>query len=529
MRTACIALLLFGLCVPHARGETPADAPALAVDGSRFVDGDGREVVLRGFNAGSKDPRRRYEPHQSPEDFENAARWGLNCIRLLIFWDGVEPEPGEYDEAYLDMVAERVAWAHEAGLFVILDMHQDLYSHAIPGGNGAPAWATLTGDAEHVRDGGAWSTAYYTSPMLHAAFDNFWANAPGPDGVGIQDRFARAWGEVARRFADTPGVIGYDLLNEPFLGGAITGVIQAVMSEVPGILDAVPPDVLTSGGFGEVLSAVLAATDDAERYPLLIQAVERLHAPFEAGPLADMHRRAAEEIRKHDPARIIFIQPGFMSNSGAVSHVPPIVYDDGTRDPQQAYAPHTYDLVVDTDRAHDPSPFRLETIFANIAAHTEGLAMPVLSGEWGAFYGNDRCRDAARMMVAHFEAHAMGDLYWDFHEGVEDTAYFEMIRRPYPVAVAGALAGWRLDPETGVFECSWREDPAVGAPTRIYVCDQWFGEGHEVTLEPEGAGYQHVRFVPDSVAGHLVIEPTGEAVTRTLRFQPPTLPGENAE
>ena len=50
------------------------------------------------------------------------------------------------------------------------------------------------------------------------AYDHFWANDPGPGGVGLQDRYAAAWRHVAARFRDAPGVQGFDLFNEPFPG-----------------------------------------------------------------------------------------------------------------------------------------------------------------------------------------------------------------------------------------------------------------------------------------------------------------------
>lgn len=518
MRPLVLALVLCGLATPLARAEAPAHAPAVRVEGTHLVDAHGREVVLRGVNAGSKDPARRYQSHHTAEDYQALADWGLNCVRLLIFWDGVEPAPGDYDQDYLDLVAERIAWAHAAGLHVILDMHQDLYSGAIPGGNGAPAWAALTDDQPHVFDGGPWSTAYYTSPMVHAAFDNFWGNAPGPDGVGIQERFARAWAEVARRFKDTPGVIGYDLLNEPFMGSGVQQALQQILLGVPGLLENIPPEAM-AGGMGEMLAAVLAATDDPERFPLLLAAIEGVHGPFEAGPLGDMHRRVAAAIREHDPHRIIFVQPGYMANSGAPSHVPAIVYDDGTREPQQAYAPHTYDLVVDTANAAAPSVFRLDTIFDNTAAHGAALGMPVVSGEWGAFYSCTECEEAARLVAERFDRHGMGDLYWDYHRGLEELPHFASIRRPYPVAVAGTITDRQFDAVAGTLAVAWEEDPAITAPTRVYIGGPWLAEGYTVTLTPEGAGYTH-ELAADGGPGHLVIPPTGTATARTLVVAP---------
>jgi endoglycosylceramidase len=50
------------------------------------------------------------------------------------------------------------------------------------------------------------------------AFDHFWADSPGPGGIGLQERYAAAWAHVARRFAGNAHVLGYDLFNEPWPG-----------------------------------------------------------------------------------------------------------------------------------------------------------------------------------------------------------------------------------------------------------------------------------------------------------------------
>jgi endoglycosylceramidase len=55
-------------------------------------------------------------------------------------------------------------------------------------------------------------------PSLQHAFDAFWANSPGPGGVGLATRYASAWGHVARAFRGSSDVLGYDLFNEPWPG-----------------------------------------------------------------------------------------------------------------------------------------------------------------------------------------------------------------------------------------------------------------------------------------------------------------------
>ena len=149
------------------------------------------------------------------EDFKKISDWGFNVIRLGIIWDGLEPEPGVYNDSMFQCLDERIGWAGENGLYVILDMHQDLYS--VQFSDGAPDWATLTDDQPHYT-GAVWSDAYLISPAVQTAFDNFWNNTPASDGVGIQDHYANLWKYIAERYADEPAVIGYDLMNEPFIG-----------------------------------------------------------------------------------------------------------------------------------------------------------------------------------------------------------------------------------------------------------------------------------------------------------------------
>jgi endoglycosylceramidase len=88
-----------------------------------------------------KEKKLNYIGEYVEDDFLRLKQWGFNLIRFGVIWDGVEPEPGLYDDSYLDKLRDQIRMARNNGLYVLLDMHQDLYSAAY--GDGAPSWATI--------------------------------------------------------------------------------------------------------------------------------------------------------------------------------------------------------------------------------------------------------------------------------------------------------------------------------------------------------------------------------------------------
>jgi endoglycosylceramidase len=101
------------------------------------------------------------------------------------------------------------------GIFTLLDFHQDQLA-PVYNGRGFPDWFLFD---EGLPNGAQpFPQGYFTNPALNRAYDNIWANASGPGGVGLQDRFADGWARVAARFAGEPRILGYDIFNEPWPG-----------------------------------------------------------------------------------------------------------------------------------------------------------------------------------------------------------------------------------------------------------------------------------------------------------------------
>src|SRR5699024_12699339 len=93
-------------------------------------------------------------------------------IRFGLNWSALEPKPGQINEDYLDKVQAQVEKLTAAGIFVFLDMHQELYGAEF--GGGAPEWATLGEGLPHDM-GELWRDAFLISRGVPQAFDSCWA------------------------------------------------------------------------------------------------------------------------------------------------------------------------------------------------------------------------------------------------------------------------------------------------------------------------------------------------------------------
>jgi endoglycosylceramidase len=184
--------------------------------GRWITDAGGRVVILHGLNQVAKVAP--YEPSGDgfgDDDAAFLAANGFDAVRLGVIWAAVEPEPGHYDDAYLDSVAATVHVLAAHGIVSLLDFHQDLYNEKFQG-EGAPAWAVQDDGLPNPPLG--FPGNYLGNPAQWRTWDNFWKNVAAPDGIGLQDHYAAAWTHVAERFAGDNAVAGYEVINEPWAG-----------------------------------------------------------------------------------------------------------------------------------------------------------------------------------------------------------------------------------------------------------------------------------------------------------------------
>jgi endoglycosylceramidase len=518
-----ISALSFSSCQSGEEGKANSElshSPFIKVDGRVFRDEHNREIILNGINLIVKDADQAYVCAIPEEDFILARQWGFNVIRLGIIWDGLEPEPGVYSEEMFTCLDERIQWAKENGLYVLLDMHQDLYSRQFS--DGAPAWATLTEDQPH-QTGSVWSDAYLISPAVQTAFDNFWKNTPAADGVGIQDHYAQLWRKIAERYADEPAVLGYDLMNEPFVGTEAQAFFPAMLEAYMEIFyedlqeaGMGPQQLAEMWGHPEGKAQILENLMDTAIYSRVIGAVREMNQAFESTVLMEMYARVGAAIREVDTNHIIFVEHSYFSNPGVPSGIKRIEYEDGSLEEKMAYAPHGYDLLVDTRAYVNASRDRVEFLFDLTHQTARELNMPMLVGEWGAFHGMDSSYvTQARYILDKFEEYKSSQTFWARYQGMEDHPYFNELIRPRPVAVAGDIMSFGYDPDLKVFTCRWRERESCQQPSSFFLPGVSNADALDIKLSPKGNGFE-MKFSEEIPGLILSIDASGEETYREL-------------
>merc|ERR1712223_1241165 len=91
-----------------------------------FVDENGNVKLFHGINSVIKDfPW--YDPKLlDPVRQKSIVDMGFNAIRLGTMWAGIEPEPGQFNETYVNILKEIVEKYKSDQMYFILDMHQDV-------------------------------------------------------------------------------------------------------------------------------------------------------------------------------------------------------------------------------------------------------------------------------------------------------------------------------------------------------------------------------------------------------------------
>lgn len=490
--TLGLAALFLSLaaCTSDAPKETVPESPK-ARSGPRFLsDESGRALILRGTNVESAAKSEAlHRISLTDEEIRFMGReMGFNFVRYLIFWDRMEPEPGRYDESYLDQIVTDIERFHQAGMWVLVDMHQDVYAARFCC-DGAPEWA--------IRDNGEpfelqenWAFNYF-EPAVKAAFDNFWAHTDG-DHPDLQDHYVAMWRHVANRLKTVPGILGYDIMNEPHPGS------------------------------------------DFDTTEILTRAESESSRDFDRNKLGPFHQRAIDAIRKADNERFIFFEPRYGSpGNGSPSYHEPLV-DPREGESRLAYAPHLYSFGLEAKGAYSKNDTTFALWEKERRAEIERQEMPLVLGEWGLAYGatdaeryvRELAEMSERMLLgwAHWSWDPSGPEGWSLYNRSTKTLnpMFDVIDRPYPRATAGEPTLLHFDLPTSTLRFEWEEREGITGETEVFVpMARETPSAYTVTLsDAEGSwsyawdeslpGLLRIRADQTTPSHTLIVKPAGE-------------------
>ena len=481
-RKACAVLLAvvgFIGCGDDGESSSATLPPLLPLAARRgadpgIFDSRGRQVLLRGVNLNSLGDYYQDNPRLPPvlpwseEDFAQMAALGFNVVRLVLSWSALEPERGSWNQAYVQEIRRAVDSAKRAGVYVVLDMHQDAWGKFIAtppgvdcgpsreraiGWDGAPQWATLTDGRSTCRSPGVREL----SPAVSQAFENFYA-----DRDGIQSAFVSTWSRLVAAFAQEPAVAGYDLFNEPHWGNNI----------------------------------VAATPKLATFYARLIPAI-----------------RAAERAAGGFP-HIVFFEPLILWPVGDSAPDPAAIVDDNV-----VFAPHNY-----VESATGFSSLTIEQAFEQARHDAARYGTTFWIGEYGWFADPPRNQERLLRYATLEDTLFIGGAWWQWKQACGDPhsigvpgrepppllihlrytecpgdvdhgwvpEWVQVLSRPYPRATPGRVARFRSDP------LQWEMD-LEGTADAPGEADLWIPDRSGLRPVVAGAGVQRVRLVP--VAG----------------------------
>ncbi|KYK59924.1 cellulase [Drechmeria coniospora] len=424
-------------------------------DSHQIIDEFGRTRFFHGTNVVMKEPPWyrpfEWQPSRSSfgkKDVENLRDLGLNVVRLGHSWAGAEPVRGEYNQTFLDIMKQQTKLAEDHGIYVLVDVHQDLLARQLCG-HGAPDWFVkpdwMTGwmkypfplklspfptDAEGFPTPASicntvdWGLSY-TSKAVGNAFGRLYNNH---DGLG--DAFAAYWRKLASGYAKTKNVVGYNLLNEPWVGD--TWADPTLL--IPGVADG--------------------------------------------KNMEGLWNRVTKQIRTVDDDTLVWFEGATLDINSGFSNVP---LADGSKSVHSYhyYRPPQIGSISNTLKNRHEDNVRLKT--AGVLTELE------------FWMGDDAQMQRLDEAMTATDEHMVSWIGWAYENlynrtsGEPHPPLAKHYSRAYPAAVAGTPLGFGFDARSRTFKLRFTSNPAMHAPTEIILPRSQFPNGYNVQVHPFGS------------------------------------------
>ena len=422
-----------------------------------YVDKYNRVKLFHGGNYVNKNFPWYPQDLTNQTHLDNLKQWGFNSVRLGVMWTGLRPDIKTVNTTYLNIILKIIDDLSLRGIYVIIDMHQDMMSSKFGAYDGIPRWlvdlmpnSTFAYPWPFKKDNIGFG-AYLTDACGYA-FQNLYSNVNN-----FQDYFSEFWGIVANSMSNLTSVLGYEIINEPWAGNIFS-----------------KPDLLIPG---------IAGRDN----------------------LLPMYDNLSKTIRKYDNDTLIFYEPvtwGILLNgnlAGTGFDRAPANDPDRTvlswhyycwllqfnANPLKNNTYPSYDRIFCDD-------IQREIAFKSVKNDRTTIGGGSFLTEFGvcAFSMDNgtlvttECEYVLDSSDQYFTSWS----YWNsktFYTEDGETTNYQVIKifsRVYPQSTAGTPSMLYYNTKTLTFIYEYKHDPKIKEPTEIYVPDFLYLNGFLVSV-----------------------------------------------
>ncbi len=461
-------------------------------DGQIIRDEHGRQRIFRGVNICVKkdvsaDEFRRFA--MKKDIIDSLKSIGANIVRLGITWSKIESTEGKFNDEIIYAYKEFIKKCGENGIYILLDMHQDLFSEYFYG-NGAPKWA-VDKSIKSEKPFAIWAEGYFYMDGVQKAFSDFWNNKNG-----LLDKFINAWRYLAERLNDCVNIIGLDYLNEPYvdkngrkiflnivkniyktaLGKEITPEKYFELKSDKAAFALMALKIASAVKTKNNLNHILNVMDSKENFASAVKNLEKFTVPFNREYYQPFFDKISNSVKTK--SAFGFFEHNYYSNLGIPFEI--------TAGESCIYSPHIYDIFIDSPLYNNySSNNRVQYIIDVIRENQIKMNVPVVVGEWGGdSQKGTKWIEHIDYVMTQIEKNQWSSIYWSFN--FSKNKLINVFNRPFPVAVCGKIK--EIHTETGKkkFRLVWEQEAFFenkNVKTEIYVPHKGIVEYNGITGE----------------------------------------------
>ena len=454
-----------------------------------FVDEYGRVKLFHGANYVNKGFPWYPQELTNQTHLDNLKLWGFNSIRLGVMWTGLRPDIKTVNTTYLNIILKIIDDLSQRGMYVIIDMHQDMMSTKFGAYDGVPRWlvdlmpnSTFAYPWPFKKDNIGFGA--YLTDACGTAFQNLYSNKNQ-----FQNYFSEYWGIVSNSMSKLNSVLGYEYINEPWAG-----------------------DIYFSPAL--LIPGVAGSTN-----------------------LLPMYDNLYETIRKYDNETLVFYEPvtwGIIFNgtfAGTGFERAP------ANDPSRTVLSwHYYCWLLQ----YSPNPLKNDTFpkfdrigcdylqreisFETVKNDRLKIGGGSFLTEFGvcAFGMDNGTIDTTecQYILESSDEYFMSWTYWDSNFYTDSGINYPIINifsRVYPQSTAGTPIGYQYNTKSLVFIYEYNHDPSILEPTEIFIPDFLYPNGFNATVS------DHLTSTYDKGNHILIVTLDGDwnqEFTATITIQP---------